>query len=282
MRSVSSASRDASSVPSPASGMSTWYVEPSGLRSTSIGFCISPEARAFALRSAIAARTLALVAALDRDDGSAGAAGERVVEDVERLQLRLALRQRVEPVVGRVQLQRRQGEQDQHTRRGNGRDHGVAQDGPQDRAPEPASLTVVAAQPVQERDPPLLDAVAELREHGRQHRERSDHGDGDDHHGADGIRHERLVAREQHPGHGDDDGEARDQDRTTGRRRGSFDRGPLASSGPPLVTLATEVEERVVDADGEPDQQDDLVDRGVHREELARQRDQARASRTRP
>ena len=96
---------------------------------------------------------------------------------------------------------------------------------------------------------------------GRQHRERADHRDGDDHHRADRERHERLVAREQHAGHRDDHGDAGDQHRTAGGGRGGFDRGPLASPGPPLVTLAAEVEERVVDTDGEPDQQDDLVDR---------------------
>ena len=51
-------------------------------------------------------------------------------------------------------------------------------------------------------------------------------------------------------------------------------RGPLASPGSPLVTLAAEVEERVVDTDREPDQQDHLVDGSVHRHELAGQRDE--------
>ena len=34
----------------------------------------------------------------------------------------------------------------------------------------------------------------------------------------------------------------------------------LAASGAPLLALAPDVEERVVDADGEPDQQDHLLD----------------------
>ena len=55
----------------------------------------------------------------------------------------------------------------------------------------------------------------------------------------------------------------------------------LAPSGPPLVALAADVEERVVDADGEPDQQDHLRDRLVHRHDLARQGDEPHASRTR-
>ena len=51
-----------------------------------------------------------------------GAAREGVVDDVERLQLRLALRQRVEPAVGRVEMQGGQGERDEHRRRRHGRD----------------------------------------------------------------------------------------------------------------------------------------------------------------
>ncbi len=50
----------------------------------------------------------------------------------------------------------------------------------------------------------------------------------------------------------------------------------LAASGGPLLALAPEVEERVVDADGETDQQDHLGDLLVDRDELAGQRDQAR------
>ena len=50
----------------------------------------------------------------------------------------------------------------------------------------------------------------------------------------------------------------------------------LAASGGTLFALAPEVEERVVDPDGEPDQQDHLGDRLVDGEELAGQRDQGR------
>ena len=48
----------------------------------------------------------------------------------------------------------------------------------------------------------------------------------------------------------------------------------MALAGRTLFTLAPEVEERVVDADGEPDQQHDCTDVLVHRDEVARQREQ--------
>ena len=122
---------------------------------------------------------------------------------------------------------------------------------------------------MQERNPTLLDPVAELREDSRKHGERADHRNTDDHHRADRERHERLVAREEHPRHGDHHGQAGDEHCTTRGGSCSFDRRALTSPCRPLFTRATEVEERVVDTDGEPDQQDHLVDRAVHGHELA-------------
>ena len=52
---------------------------------------------------------------------------------------------------------------------------------------------------------------------------------------------------------GDEHGPAR-------RRRGGFERGGLGAAGAPLFAFTPHVEERVVDADGEADQQDDLHD----------------------
>ena len=48
--------------------------------------------------------------------------------------------------------------------------------GPQDRAPHPA----LAARPVHERHAPAVDAVAELVQERRQHRDRADHREEDD------------------------------------------------------------------------------------------------------
>ena len=48
---------------------------------------------------------------------------------------------------------------------------------------------------------------------------------------------------------GDEDGPARG-------RGGGRERGALAATGAPLLAFTPHVEERVVDSDGEPDQQD--------------------------
>ena len=130
----------------------------------------------------------------------------------------------------------------------------------EDRAPE-AALAVLALEPVQERDPALLDLVAEPAEQRREHRQRAEHRDRDDHHRPDREGHERLVAGEEHAGHRDQHGDAGDQDGAAGRGCGGLERGVLAASGGALFALAPEVEERVVDPDGEPDQQDHLGDR---------------------
>ena len=150
----------------------------------------------------------------------------------------------------------------------------MTQDGLQDRAPEAAALARVAAQPVEERNLPLLDLVAEPGEHCREHRQRADHGDADDHHRADRKRHERRLAGEEHPGHGDHDREAGDEHCPARGRGGGFESSALAPTGLALVPFPAKVEERVVDADGQPDQQDDLLNLPVHRHELAHDRDE--------
>ena len=61
---------------------------------------------------------------------------------------------------------------------------------------------------------------------------------------------------------------------TRGGRR-SLEGCRLAAPRPSLVALATDVEERVVDADGETDQENDLRDRLVHGHDVARQGDEA-------
>ena len=73
---------------------------------------------------------------------------------------------------------------------------------------------------------------------------------------ADREGHERLVAGEEHAGHRDQDGDARDEDGPARGRGGGLERGALAAAGGPLLALAPHVEERVVDPDGEADQQD--------------------------
>jgi hypothetical protein len=84
-----------------------------------------------------------------------------------------------------------------------------------------------------------------------------------------------LIAAEQHPGHGDRDGDAGDQHR-------SYPRSPPPREGRARVTprgtflsAALEVEERVVHSNGEADQQDHRGHVGIGADELAHQGDEA-------
>ena len=83
----------------------------------------------------------------------------------------------------------------------------------------------------EERDPSLVDAVAELREQRRQDRERADQRDRDHQHRADGDRREDGVAGEEHPGHRDQHGQAGDEDRVA-RRAGSLQQRLAAATAP--------------------------------------------------
>ena len=60
-----------------------------------------------------------------------------------------------------VQAERRHGQRHEHGARGDGRDDRMAQDAVEDRAPD-AAVALLAAEAVHERDPALLDPVAEL------------------------------------------------------------------------------------------------------------------------
>ena len=95
-------------------------------------------------------------------------------------------------------------------------------------------------------------------------------------------RHVRLVAAEEHPGHRDHHRHAGDQHRAARGRGGGLERGAVALARRPLLTLALEVEERVVDADREADEQEHGADVLVHRDEVARQRDEADRRRSPP
>ena len=82
------------------------------------------------------------------------------------------------------------------------------------------------------------------------------------------------IAGEEHARHRDHHREAGDEDRASRRRRRGLERCGLAAAGCPFLAFALEIEERVVDADGESDEQDHLFDLGVDRHQMARQGDQ--------
>ena len=73
-----------------------------------------------------------------------------------------------------------------------------------------------------------------------------------------------LSPEKNIPGHGNHHRDAGDEDCTTRGRRGGLEGGRLAPAPAPFVTLAADVEERVVDTHREPDEQDDRRDVLVH------------------
>ena len=168
-------------------------------------------------------------------------------------------------------LDRGEGEQEQRAagdRRGEG---GPPQDAVDDPAPHPALAAVVAAPP----DADLLDAVAEPRQQRGQHGERAQHRHRDDHHRCDAERSERLVAGDEHAGHRDHHGQAGDQHRPARSRGGGLERGPFAPALRSFLSLAPEVEHRVVDSDREADQEHERHRLIGHRKHVARERDKA-------
>ena len=142
-----------------------------------------------------------------------------------------------------------------------GRDR-TAYDGGQDAAAE-AALADPPVEPPQQREPRTVDPSAELGQQRGQHGDGADdcHADHDD--GAGGERVEGRTADDEQAGHRADHGPARHQDRVTRRRGGDLDGVEGAVTGGAFLTLALEVEQRVVDADRHPDQHDHAGHRGL-------------------
>jgi hypothetical protein len=127
----------------------------------------------------------------------------------------------------------------------------------------------------QERDPALVHPVAQLREDRRQHGQRADDGDRDHQDGAGGEGDEGRRARQVEARHRDHHRDARDEHGTPRGRRGGLERRLRALAAGPLLPFAPQVEHRVVDPDGEADQENDRGNRLVDREHLADRAEQA-------
>ena len=93
-------------------------------------------------------------------------------------------------------------------------------------------------------------------EQGRQHRQRADDRRRDDEDRGQGDAREHAVAGQEHAAHRSHDREARDEHRASRGGRGDLDRVDLAGATRQLLALTGDVEDRVVHADGEADQQD--------------------------
>ena len=119
-----------------------------------------------------------------------------------------------------------------------------------------------------------VDVVAEPAQQGRQDGERAEDRDSDDENRRDPERGENLVAGEEHARHCRHDRQAGDEHRAARCGGGCFDCGPLATSCCTLLPLAPQVEQRVVDADREPDQENDRGGLLSHGQEVAGERDE--------
>ena len=210
------------------------------------------------------------VASLDDDHGRALLVRERLLDVVVDLEHREGLAGDV--VRSGLLGVHAQGGQREHHEDADAGDEGhqrAAHDVAEDEAPH-ARVALLALEAAQQRQTALVDAIAELREHCGQHRQRAQHGDADDEDGPDRHRAALGLAEEEDAGQRGHHGEARDQHGVTAGGGGSLERRQLACSPRPLLALALEVEERVVDCDGHADQHHQDLRALARRHELAR------------
>ena len=165
--------------------------------------------------------------------------------------------QRVDPGGAGVEAQHREGrgEQDQHAGGQEGRraaDHGTHGPGP-----ERALGGVVAAD---DRQPQRVDPVAQQGQQGGQQGEGGGHGDHADDDRAEGQAAQDRVRDQEQAEQGHDEGAAGEQDGLAAGAAGGDDRVDLVAAGLPLLPVAGEHEEAVVDAEREPHRGDHVDD----------------------
>ena len=173
-----------------------------------------------------------------------------------------------------VHAQGGKGEDDEDCEAGDECDDGAAHHVAEDEAPD-AGVALLALEAAEQGQTALVDAVAELRQHGGQHRQRAEHGDADDEDRADRHRAALGLAEEEDACQRGHDGQARDQDGVAAGGGGCLEGRELAGAARPLLALALEVEERVVDGHGHADQHDQDLRGLAGRHELTRDGGQA-------
>ena len=112
---------------------------------------------------------------------------------------------------------------------------------------------------------PRLTRSPRIDKRRRQEGQAADHGD--EHHAdhRDGHRAERVDPDEEQAAERHRDGEATEEDRSTGRTGRCLDRGELGFARAPLAPEAGDHEQGVVHADGQADQHDELARAHCHR-----------------
>jgi hypothetical protein len=219
------------------------------------------------------------VVGLDGHDGRQRAAGERGLDAVVDLRHLEVLRQARGAGVDGLHAERRDAEAEQERAGDHERDDRAAQDAVEHPVPHARLAVVAMSHAPDDRDPALLDLVAKLGKHGGEHRQGAEHRHGDHEDRADREALEDDAAGEEHAGHGDHHCQAGDEHRVARGGRRELERVLTGAPGVALLHLAPEVEHRVVDADGEADEQDHRAGRLVHRDDLADRRQQAEGCR---
>jgi hypothetical protein len=131
-------------------------------------------------------------------------ARERLLHAVVRLHDRERLRERVRARSCHMELHRRDCKCDQHPTGEDSRQQWTAQH-PIDNSAPHAALAVISTQPTNKRNVEPIDTVAQLGQHGRQDRQRSQHRHGDHDHGGESEGCEVSIAGQEHPRHRDHD-----------------------------------------------------------------------------
>jgi hypothetical protein len=173
-----------------------------------------------------------------------------------------------------VHTQRRDRQRDEEPAAHDRGEYGPAKHPLDDPGPHPIRL-LASPQVVAQRKPSLLDSISQNGEHRGQDGQRTDHRHRHDEDRSGGQRGERWRAAEVHAAHRDHHGEAGDEDGPTGGGGRRLDRRVVHTPGRALLAHALEVEERVVHAHGQPDQEDHVADRLVDRSEVADRTNQA-------
>ena len=204
------------------------------------------------------------------------AGAEARCHQVVRLPFRGGLRCRADVLLAEVQGEERDDQRDQDQGRSADGEPRVAGDGPGPRAPEPA-LRMLRLRPQERRHTDRLEMRADQREHRRQQGDCRQHcGD----HRQGGRVAERRDERDPRDGQRDErdhHGAAREDDRGPGRPHGPGDRVVELHTFAQLVAVPADEEERIVDADAEPDHRRER--RGDRRNagDVAEQPDQGQA-----
>ena len=196
---------------------------------------------------------------------------ERPLDRGHRLDHGRVLR-RVHGGLAEPQAEHRSGEREQRDRGDATPDQRPGDHPPGQCSPEPGRPPGVGLPPAEERDPAGVRFRPEPGQQRGQHGQRADDRDAHDGDRAQREAAERAAADEEQAGHGGHHGQAGHQDRAARRAPGDPERLGERPALRPLLTLAPQVEQRVVDADRHPDDHHDLERAAVDRQPVAGRR----------